>query len=264
MSKRAETKAEQWEQWRVLLNDYAEKREKPLRVVTFRRAWRSKAQPVLVNCEDGNEYVIKGRQAGRQIVNDQIVARLGEAMGAPVGQPRLVEVSVELVEIEKRLAHIPSGIAHGTKFIPDCFDSHELIATDQPDNRPRLARLAVLFGWITPNDWQFLFTTKPPRLIHSVDHGHFFPDGPDWTEQQLLAAPHAELASCFSPCYLTSDEIQEALQALKTVTESKIIQAVASPPDQWSLTMGERVALVEYLTRRKQELLTGDLLIESQ
>ena len=79
--------------------------------------WRTKAEPVLLKCNDGREYVVKGQQAGRQIVNDQITARLGFAIGAPVGEPKIVEVSAELIAIEPRLSHIPSGTAHATLFI---------------------------------------------------------------------------------------------------------------------------------------------------
>lgn len=258
MSKNTDDKEVRRKRWRSLLHDWADQREKPLSARTFRKGWSTKARPVLVKCNDGNEYVIKGQQAGRQIVNDQIVARLGLAIDAPVGEPRIVDVT-DLAAIEQRLSHIAPGTAHGTRFISDCLDEYTLIATSEPDNRPRFARLSVLYGWVFANDWQFLFKKHPPRLIYSVDHGHFFPDGPDWSEETLLAAPRAELAPCFEDCYLTREEIGEALQALEAVTEEKIIQAVSSPPDEWGLTMGERVTLVEYLTRRKQELLAGDL-----
>ncbi len=60
MGKRSETKAEEKARWQVSLNDYAEKREQPLRAITFRRGWRSKAQPVLLACEDGHEYTLRG------------------------------------------------------------------------------------------------------------------------------------------------------------------------------------------------------------
>jgi hypothetical protein len=246
--------------WRSLLEDSTAQREKPLRAITFRQGWSTKARPVQVKCDDGNEYVVKGQQAGRQIVNDQIVARLGMAIAAPVGEPKLVDVT-ELATVEDRLSHITPGTAHGTLFIPDCdHEEYTLIATSEPDNRPRLARLAVLYGWVTANDWQFLFKKHPPRLIYSVDHGHFFPGGPDWSEKSLLEAPSAELAPCFKECYLNPEEIGGALQSLEAVTEGKIIQAVASLPDQWGLTMNERVTLVEFLTRRRQELLAIDLL----
>jgi hypothetical protein len=242
-------------QWERSLALWGAKREVPLQARTFRRGWRTKAEPVLMSCEDGNVYVVKGRQAGRQIVNDHIVACLGQALGAPVGQPRLIHIPAELVAIERNLAHIPSGTAHGTLFIPGCIDQWDLIATSEIDNRSRLALLAVLYGWVTSNDWQFLFRNDPPRLIYSVDHGHFFPGGPEWTVESLLQAPIAVLDLRFAECDFTGNEIRQALSALEEITEETIVQAVARPPDSWGLTMGERVALVEYFVKRRQELL---------
>ena len=189
-----------------MLEDWVKQREKPLRAVTFRRGWSSKARPVLMRYKDGHEYVVKGQQAGRQIVNDRIIAHLGLTINAPVGEPRVIEVPAELVEIERNLSHIFPGTAHGTRFIPDCFDSWELIATSELENRPRLTRLAILYSWVLANDWQFLFKKNPPRLIYSIDHGHFFPGGPEWSEQQLLEAPHVELAPCFHEIYYWASE----------------------------------------------------------
>jgi hypothetical protein len=208
--------------------------------------------------------MVKGQQAGRQIVNDQVVARLGVALGAPVGEPRIIEIPRELIEIEPNLAHIPAGTAHGTLFIPDCIDECELIATSEPRNRVRLVLLATLYSWIGANDWQFLFKRTPPRLVHSVDHGHFFPNGPDWTVQDLLQAPCVHMTPCFSNCGFTVDELAQARSALEVVSEELIIQAASGPPDEWGLTIKERITLVEYLARRKQELLSGDLLGQSR
>ncbi len=71
------------EHWKQKLNDELLQAEEPILVITIRRGWNSAARPVLVRGIDKKEYVIKGQQAGRQIINDQVVARLGVAMGAP-------------------------------------------------------------------------------------------------------------------------------------------------------------------------------------
>jgi hypothetical protein len=197
--------------WQLRLEEAFLERETPLEARTFLRGFRTKACPVLLRCSDEQHYMVKGRQAGRQIVNDQIVAQLGVFLGAPVGQPRLIDVSAALVEIEQGLAHIPPGVAHGTLWIPNCFNSWELIATSQPENRPRLAQLAVLYAWVVPADWQFLFNHEPPRLIYSVDHGHFFPGGPDWQPEDLRIADPPSMPKCFQDCALTPGELQEAL-----------------------------------------------------
>lgn len=255
-----ETAQKIWKSW---LEQYAIQPIQPLKAITFRRAWRTKAQPVLLQCEDGRNYMVKSQQAGRQIVNDQIVARLGEFLGAPIGRPKIIEIIPDLVEIEPQLAHISPGIAHGTCFIERCFDSYELIATSENENRLRLMLLAILYGWVQANDRQFLFNTSPPRLIHSVDHGHFFPNGPDWTTADLSSASKARLDPYFTKCDFTLDEIAEGRHSLEQITPEHLIRAVASPPDQWGITIKERVALVKYLTKRKEELSIGDLRVSS-
>jgi hypothetical protein len=106
------------------------------------------------------------------------------------------------------------------------------------------------------SDRQFIFNNNPPRLIHSVDHGHFFPGGPNWTDNDLTQASNAELDPILSSiCSFTPEEVKQALLALQAVTEKNIIQAVASLPSEWGLTIDERVTMVAYLIRRQQDLL---------
>ena len=50
------------------------------------------SRPVLLRCDDGNQYVVKGKDTQRQMLNDQIVPRLGAAIDAPVGEVCLVDV----------------------------------------------------------------------------------------------------------------------------------------------------------------------------
>lgn len=242
--------------WQEALEIALKTPERPVQAQTYRQGWKTKAQPVRLSCDDGKSYVVKGRQAGRQIVNDQIVARLGQAMGAPVGEPKIINFPAELINSNRNLSHIPPGTAHGTLWIPDCFDSWELIATSEPFNRLRLSLLAVLYGWVYAGDRQFLFLYDPPRFIYSVDHGHFFPGGPDWTENALREAPDARLDDFFlSECSFTDREIERSLSQLQAVREEEIVRAVASPPVEWGLTIDERVTLVEYLITRQQQLL---------
>lgn len=240
--------------YRTEIESACSEREACIQARTFLKGYRTKTQPVMMKCADGERYIVKGRHAGRQIVNDQIIARLGIALGAPVGIPRLIDIPEELIEIEPRLSHIPSGLAHGTLFIPNCFNDTDLIATSEPDNRMRLVHLAILYSWVIPGDWQFLFDNSPPRLIHSVDHGHFFPNGPNWRLKDLMKAPPPCLPDCFSACDFTKKELSEGLETLSSITLRQIIEAVASPPDEWALTIEEREQLVQYLVHRQNVL----------
>ena len=247
-------------QWRQDLELAIAQATSPILIRDFMDDYQGSARAVLLRGMDKQTYCVKGQQAGRQIINDQIVARLGILIDAPVGKPEIVDVSAELKEIEPKLDYFSPGTAHATVFIKDCQDDRELskFSTEQQENRLRFALLCVLYGWVKARDHQFILSVHRPNLVYSVDHGHFFPGGPEWTIKNLDSESSANLDKyLLSACKLTpqSPEIQQALQNLAQVQESQIIQAVASPPKEWNITIEERIAMVEYLVKRQQDLL---------
>lgn len=243
--------------WKLCLEKFLEKPEEPILIIGFQRGWNSSARPVLARGIDKYEYVVKGHQIGRQIIADQVVARLGWAMGAPVGKPQIVEISEELIEFNPKFSFLAPGKAHATHFIPNCFDDSDTIKyRDHSGNRERFALLSVLYGWVDSQDEQFIYQEAHPCLVHSVDHGLFFPGGYDWTVQTLQNAPEAEVhRKLVSNCGLTNKDIEQALDALRTVTEEPIIEAVAIPPNEWGITIDERMVMLEFLIKRQQSLL---------
>jgi hypothetical protein len=243
--------------WKTLLEVAIDQPRQTVQALDFIEAKSTKAQPVILECNDGREYVVKGQNAGRQIVNEQIVARLGLLLGAPIPETKIVEIPDELIKLEKKLAHIHSGTAHGSLYLRDTYFDRCLIATSEDVNRLRLALLAVLYGWAGANDQQYLFTNKPPRLIYSIDHGHFFPNSPNWTANDLATAQNAQLDPVLvSACNFTPLEIDQALEALVNINEGEIIDAVAYPPTEWGLTIDERTMMLQYLIKRQIQLST--------
>jgi hypothetical protein len=257
VSDSAETKQQTRKRWKDCLESGIDRGEYPIIIITFRSGWDSAARPVLAPGIDKREYVIKGQQAGGQIVNYQVVARLGMAIGAPVGEPCIVEISEELIAEDSRFSYLTPGTAHATLYIPKCSSPREEINyTNQPENRERFALLILLYGWVYANDYQFIYKNARPNLVYSVDHGHFFPGGPEWKQRDLLEAASAEInPRLVSNCKLKLEEIRQGLPLLDAVSEETIIQAVAAPPSEWGLTIDERVTLVEYLVKRRQDLL---------
>jgi hypothetical protein len=255
-----ETNRDKRRRWQEALETQIAQPEDPLLVTAFRRSWNSSARPVSARCIDKRDYIVKGQQAGRQIVNEQIVARLGMALNAPVGESKIVEISPYLLELDPEFNYLTPGTAHATLFIPNCFDDRDLSGyyTNQPENLLRFALLCVLYGWVQAKDHQFIFQKNRPNLVYSVDHGHFFPGGPNWTENDLQGASAATLDERLrSACHFTTDtqEIRTALFQLSKIAETQIIQAVAAPPAEWGFTIEERVAMMEHLFIRQGKLL---------
>ena len=87
------------ERWRQQLEDALKKKAHYLNAVEFKKRSRTKSQPLWLECEDDHDYVVKTYDlAGRQVVNDQLVARLGELLDAPVGKPALIHIPQDLIE----------------------------------------------------------------------------------------------------------------------------------------------------------------------
>jgi hypothetical protein len=135
---------------------------------TYLKSWGSASRPVLMGCNDGQDYIVKGRQNERMIVNDRVVGLLGRLLNAPVGQVALVEIPASLIGVEPALSHMPEGVSHGSLSVRNCSEREALLLTDEPQNRPRFARLAVLYGWVHAGDQQFIYENAPPHKVHAV------------------------------------------------------------------------------------------------
>lgn len=243
--------------WTELIELAKNSRRPPISAHTYRnKKWNSFSKPVALACDDGNDYVVKGRQCGKVIVNEQIVGLLARHIGAPVPEVRVVNVPKELIELQTaEMSHITPGLSHGSRLEGGCTDRLWLSHWDIPENKPRFAALAVLYGWIHPNDNQLIYRLDKPPLVFSVDHGNFFPGGPHWSASSLRAANHPQpLPDIVNGCQLTSEHIQPCLDRLAEISEGQIAEAVAAPCDEWAITMDERIAVAQYLDQRRHIL----------
>jgi hypothetical protein len=234
--------------------------------MTVLNSWGTASKPTEFTTDDGQNYIVKDSVARRQCVNDQVVAVVAAALNAPTGRAGLVDVSGELIQATPFLQQNSwvAGVWHGSLRVGDVSEAERVyLFTDLPENRLRFAELAILYGWaFTQHDHQFVYQKTDPRLVFSVDHGHFFPNGPNW--DVTLLASHTTVAvpdpSIVAGCRLTNDELREGAVALVALDVSSVIaRSVAAPHDHWTdpmLTLDERVALAKYLDRRYAELVT--------
>jgi hypothetical protein len=165
------------------------------------------------------------------LVNDHVVAKIGILLGAPVPLVTVIQVPSELISAEPEMSHMTPGLSHGSRFVPQCHDGG---VQGSPENRDRFSRLAVLYGIVAASDQQFIYENQPPNLVHSVDHGHFFPAGPQWTAESLKSAPSAIPEPSISACALTKEEVSAAAVALEQVTDEAIAQIVGTLPTEWA------------------------------
>ena len=258
--KQAEARQERID-WEELIQAATAQRPEFIVAETYLGKWNpSAATPVKMRCSDGRNYAVKAKQAGRQIFNDQVAARLGHRIGAPVPQVSLIAVTQEVIDVNPNdMGHMHPGTSHGSVVFEDCTDKTGFTNFNDGDNRTRFASLAIFFGWMGGQDQQCIYRKSSPRLVHSVDHGHFFHadrKAPNWTVGTLTHAPKAEAdAPLTQQGTITAEELADACAPLRAVSAEHIAEVIAIPPDDWGVGLDERVALAEYLYRRKSELI---------
>ncbi len=235
--------------------------EAPVKAVDFIRIFKTDSKPAQLHCDDGHDYIVKDRlvnaHSPRVVVTEHIVGRLGALLGAPTGTIAYVDVPADLINSQSELTHFTPGPTHGSRCVPNCTEREALVYTGEASNRLRFALLALLYTWVGADDHQFIYT-KDTNTVYSVDHGHFFPGAPNWTASSLQLAASTAITSLdpfFDACALTPPELDRARQALDTITVEQIEMAVASPPEGWGFTIPDRIVVVDYLIKRRTEVL---------
>ena len=246
------------EQWAALIRPPFGDPE-PVSVVNFVEVFNTSSRPALADANDGHQYVIKGMQRGREIVNELVIAEIGQAMNAPIPRGEVVQLDQAFIYAFPELLHFQPGYCYGSRFISGCTGRLSIRHIDREENGDRFARLVVLYGltYVTPSvgDYNLMYTEPEPHLVFSFDHAKFFPDGPDWTSDSLEqvgpATINVDLAAQES---LTPEHLEAALHDLRQVTDEQIARAVSLPPGRWNCDANERTALAMYLARRRDEL----------
>lgn len=224
---------------------------------TVLKSWGTASRPALLSCSDGLEYVVKDHRPAQGIVTEYVAAVLGRILAAPVPRPHLVRVPAQLIIADPFLtAHFQPGTWYGAQWIPDCSERMALDHFQVGDNRSRFAALFVLYSWLGAADHQFIYENASPNRVYSVDHGHFLPNGPAWTILGLDNAPPATLDPFFDPCQLTVAELAAVRRRLARIDDEQILRAVCGPISLWSVGPQERIALANYLIRRRFEVLS--------
>ena len=241
--------------WRVLLEIF-DSAETDIEVVTFHRLSGSHSGPAFVDCSDGNQYWIKGHPAlVRETFLEQVVGSLGLCLDAPIPPIKIVKLGQTLHNGEPRLQSFAVGYVHGLQNEPDCSDNRQPLAYhDEADNRSRFAALAILYSWTGASDHQFIYKKQAPHLVFSFDHGLFF-GVQQWPHSLNTAPLVTSLDPIFLPVKLQKNELAPYFDSLDRLNILQIAAAVARAPISWKVALDEKLALCQYLERRREEVL---------
>lgn len=137
---------------------------------------------------DGNFWVkpLNNTQSPHVTINEFVIARLGQLVGAPVCEVQVIRIRPELVGQPFCAARqLEEGLACGSRDVPYVNPKRSLEHRPEDDNRRRHAGVYALYDWCWGADDQWLYESVRENRLHSHDHGHFLPGGPDWTIPQL-------------------------------------------------------------------------------
>jgi hypothetical protein len=265
------------EEWRHLISKGVEVRRPPVHAIEYRKNAdaRSFATPPMLACDDGEEYWVKHRiasqgcaptarnnQIGGMVIDHVIGMLAPNVVDEVVPSVRLVSIPLELIAAAPQLHDACPGLAHGSRNAgKNCtgrsgitdFGHYRL-----PINRPRIAGLAVLYGLAHAKDHQVIYSLDADPLVYSVDHGHFLPDGPNWTAVVCSGQHVGALDSqIINQCEVVTDELAAPLERLSALTASDVARAVAAPPDAWHFPESDRFALARFLWARRETILAA-------
>ena len=115
-------------------------------------------------------------QGERVPITEQIVARAGQLIGAPVCTPRTIEIPEELATYPYCHSRVlvPS-IAHGSGAVDEVTEIRTMNHRNEDENNVRHAYIFALYDWCWGGDEQWLVDLSDEFRYYSHDHGHYLP-----------------------------------------------------------------------------------------
>jgi hypothetical protein len=235
--------------WRSLIEAAIKTRPSPIQAMTYGgMKWPTGSQPALLRCSDQADYVVKGKQVGKQrLLAEQVVGALGAILGAPVPKMPLVDISADLIANENEIKYMQAGIGHGCLYLADGVVQSWVNNQNVPENKDRHARIAVLYGWVEPVDKQLHYELSKKQLAWSVDHGQF----------NVLGGRGTPYPDMVRDGRLSPEDLAAVKPVLESIGPESIAKAVASPHESWGIHIEERISIAQHLEVKRVELVAS-------
>jgi hypothetical protein len=212
----------------------------------------------LIAADDGRRYwckALNNRQSPRVPITEQIVARLGRLVGAPVCEPQLVLLDgvAGFEFVSGRM--VEPGWAHGSLALDPALEIRWLENRSDDENRRRHAGIFALHDWLAGSDPQWLYATAEDNAYYSHDHG-FYLTGPNWTDLSLEQNADTEFALPMDQGGLEADELRRLADRLENLSKASIEAEIALLPGNWPVGEGELQAVADFADHRKLPVAT--------
>jgi hypothetical protein len=244
------------------------------RAVEHLRKMRGGAQSHLMRCEDGNYYVVKFQnnpQGSRILANEMLAGRLALALGLPVMEPEVIEVSDWLVSHSPDLylqqgddrVGYAGGLQFGSRF--PCDPLRTPVYDFLPDallaTLPQLDRFAgiLLFDKWTCNtdNRQLVFHRPSPEAKQyaatMIDQGYCF-NAAEWSFPDAPPRGLYRRTAVYSGI-VGMESFEPYLERLLHL-DADVMEEAASrvPPEWYGYRTGELGALLDALMERRYKV----------
>lgn len=195
----------------------------------------------------------------RYNVNDCVAAGIGALLSAPVPPVTLLSVDQGLFGKDPELSHFRFGVVYATAQMPNLTNRMQFEYSQDPCNRDRFARLALLYGWINVHsDQQLMYLKHDPRMVFSMDHEESIANCGRWVDASLGTVPAATPDNwIMTGSGLAIGDLKFLKPELAAVTDAQIAEVVAVPPNTWGISVQERVCLGKWLVARRDEMIAA-------
>lgn len=241
----------------------------PIQAVQHVRKMRGGAQAHLLRASDGNFYVTKFQnnpQSIRILANEYLATKLGQALGLPMPDARVIEVSDWLIQhspklnIDSGTRPVPcaSGLQFGSRYVADpleamVFDYLPEAMLTRIANRRDFPRILAFDKWTGNSDGrQAVFVKQlPERRYRAVftDQGYCFNAG-EWN------FPDSPLRGAFPRNSVYErvtgwEDFEPTLSGIEQIDQETISNIAGEIPPEWYKQNSEALSrLIESLHQR--------------
>jgi hypothetical protein len=195
--------------------------------------------------------VLNNPQGGKVLVTDHVVAQLGCLIDAPVCEVAIAHVPEELAGFEYTQGrYLEPGLAHGSRHVEDAVEIRGLAHREDDDNRRRHVGALALYDWCWGSDDQWLYSETRHRMMFSHDHGHYLPNGPVWSVEDLATAVDQAHLPPYPLDGLDTQALVDTAAKLERVSRDQIQAVLLGVPSSWPVSDAELEALGWFLERR--------------
>ena len=216
--------------------------------------------PFRATANDSNIYFVKSLDTcvpgGKpSLAVEQIVARLGDLIAAPVCKTSLIRIpdALDGYAPYPNRGRLSPGLAHASLALNRAEDrAPMLVARTKDNNSRRHVGLYALYDWCFGMDPQWLLDLDNDLAIYSHDHGLYFPPltQPGWNRGELIRhvdEPH-ELRDPREG--LLSEEAKRVALAIGQVSRDDLAAILRAVPASWPVSDAELEVLGWFLERR--------------